>query len=451
MDVILLTRIQFALTASFHIIFPTLLIGLSAWLLYLNFKCLKPGKGALTAEVYGEMYDYWVRWFFLVFCMAALSGVLLSLQLDTSAGGLYEEAGSLLGGIRKTEQMVGLVFEAGFIGPMVFGRHKLSQKIHFTCTLLVFTGIYIGVCLILIRNSWMQTPSGYILENGQLLLGNIYEVIFNPSFIYRLTHMLLAGWITTACFIVGISAYRWIRLKDRQAIGPIRKGVRFIVVLSLLQIISGDLHGLNIQEYQPAKLAAIEGIWHTDTQVPFTLIGIPDQTTESNQYAVEIPYLASLLITHSPNGEIRGLNDFAPEDRPPVAPVFYAFRIMVAMGLIILFMGLWGWWQDKRQSSFSPAFLKLAIWLTPAGVIATISGWCVAEVGRQPWTIYGMLRTSNAVRSYGDNEMMISLITMSLITLSLGIAFIFFGIRALRSRPLLPEQNHPSYPLAVSP
>ncbi|OZG69744.1 hypothetical protein BTA51_29410 [Hahella sp. CCB-MM4] len=435
MDYILLTRIQFALTACFHIVFPALLIGLSAWLLYLNIRCIRPGtyKNIPNSVHFGRIYDYWVRWFFLVFCMAVFSGVLLSLQLDTSAGGLYREAGNVLGGIRKAELFVGLIFEGGFIGPMVFGRQKLSPRAHFISTSIVTLGIYLGVCLILIRNSWMQTPSGYIFQNNVMMLDNLYEVIFNPSFLFRLLHMVLAGWISTACFIAGVSAFRLKKLNEAEASGNIRLCVKVILVTSVLQLVSGDLHGLNIKKYQPAKLAAIEAVWHTGKQVPFTLFAIPDATTERNNFAIEVPYLASVLLTHSPEGQIQGLSDFPVQHRPPVLPVFYAFRVMLALGFLILSLGIWGCYSLWKSSHFSSRFLTCAVYLTPAGLIATISGWCVAEVGRQPWTIYGLLKTSHAVKNYGSNETLISLAAFCLISVFLGSVFIYFSRRLLTS------------------
>lgn len=391
---IILSRLQFGATASFHIIFPSLIIGLSFYLTAVKAMWLRTGN-----NLYELQYRYWCNFLGVAFIFAIVTGIVLSYQLDTLFNGLYDQTREVLLPIRKFEFLNLMLLEAGSIGIMVLGREKVGDRLHFIATLTFTLGVIVaGVC-ILSRNSWMQTPAGVVFENGDLMVEDWGSVILNPSFPYVFFHVILAALLSTAFVILGLSA--WYLLHDRH-LAFSRFGLKFTIVaisiLAPLQLLSGHLQGTNTRDHQPVKLAAIEGLWETTKGAPLVLFAIPDEQQETNHYALEIPGLASLVITHDLDGEVRGLKSVPPADRPNVPIVFFSFRIMVAAGILMLGLACVGLVLIRRRRLFSSTrFLRACLWMTPAGLIATIAGWCVAEAGRQPWVAYGLIRTVDVI------------------------------------------------------
>lgn len=390
-DPVLLARLQFGVTASFHIIFPCLIIGLAFYLAMVEALWLKTKR-----ETYRVQYRFWVKPFTVACVIGMISGLVLSFQLDTVFEDFYYKTAEILVPIRRVELANAVLLEAGALGVMRWGWQRVGNRLHFLATLMMVVGVLIsGVC-ILARNSWMQTPDGFVFVDGNFALSDWLDAIISPSFPYRFAHMLGAAFVSTAFFILGISA--WFLLKRRHvafAQYSLRVSLLAIVVLAPMQLLSGDLHGLNTAEHQPVKLAAIEGLWDTTAGAPLVLFGLPDNAAERNHHAVEIPRLASLIITHDTNGVIRGLKEVPKDERPNVPLVFFSFRVMVAVGLLMLVVGIVGWMLMRKQRLYqNRRFLRVCCLMTPSGLIATIAGWCVSEAGRQPWVVSGLLRTA---------------------------------------------------------
>lgn len=393
-DYVLLARIQFGLTACIHIIFPTLLIGLAAYILVMEGLWLKTQRA-----IYREQWQFWLRPFAAVFVLAVITGAVLSFQLNTLFGGLYEKTAAVLVPIRRIEFANAVFVLAGFFGVMVWGWRRFTPRAHFAAGLIVMLGIMISVVCVLARNSWLHTPAGYTLVDGEIQLSSLRQVLFNPSFPYRFAHMLGAALTSTAFVILGVCC-GYLLHNRHQAFARLglRAALAAAAVLVPLQIFSGDLHGLNTRDYQPAKLAAMEGLWETTEGAPLVLFAWPDSETESNRYSVEIPRLASLVITHDLNGRIAGLKAVPKDERPYVPMVFFSFRLMVGMGLLMLAVtGAGLFLLYKKRVDDCRWFLLLGRLAAPAGLIATIAGWCVTETGRQPWLIHGLVRTADAV------------------------------------------------------
>ncbi len=455
LDPLLLSRIQFAFTISFHIIFPSFTIGLAAWLVVLEALWLKTGK-----PIYMHIAQHWAKIFAVSFGMGVVSGVVLSYEFGTNWSELSRRGGNVIGPLLSYEVLTAFFLEAGFLGIMLFGWKRVPKGVHFFATLMVALGTAISAFWILSANSFMQTPAGFrIDELGVLHVADWWQVIFNPSFPYRFAHMVAAAYLTTAFIVAGIGA--WYILRERSVPhGRIMlgMGLSLLVWLAPLQLVIGDLHGLNTLEYQPAKIAALEAHWDTERGFPLILFAIPDPKAEKNNYEISIPALGSLILTHDWNGEIKGLKSFPPEDRPnPIIP-FFAFRIMVGIGMIMIAVGIVGsiLWLTGRLYG-SRWFLRTMVLVSPLGFLAVLSGWFVAEVGRQPWTVYGVLRTADAVSPVPGGSVLTSLILFVLVYgVVFGAGLYYIGKLVQRGpdeTPPVPEEGEADLshrPLAAS-
>jgi cytochrome d ubiquinol oxidase subunit I len=433
LDPLLLSRIQFAFTISFHILFPSFTIGLAAWLVVLEALWLKTGK-----PIYMEVARHWTKIFAVSFGMGVVSGVVLSYEFGTNWSEFSRLGGNVIGPLMAYEVLTAFFLEAGFLGIMLFGWNRVPRWVHFFASLMVATGTVISAFWILSANSWMQTPTGHVMgSDGVLHVADWWQVIFNPSFPYRFSHMVAAAYLTTAFMVGGIGA--WYILRDRSiAHGRIMlgMGLSLIVWLAPLQLLLGDMHGLNTLQHQPAKIAALEAHWETGSEVPLILFAIPDPKAETNHYEIAIPKLGSLILTHDWNGEVKGLKSFPPEDRPnPIIP-FFAFRIMVGIGMIMIALGLTGavlWFRGSLYTN--RLFLRAMQYAAPLGFLAVLSGWFVAEVGRQPWTVYGILRTADSVSPVPGGSILFSLV---LFVLAYGVVFgagIYYIAKLVRAGP----------------
>ncbi len=393
-DPIALARIQFAANISFHILFPTITIALGWILLFFKLRFR-----ATSDEKWMIAYGFWVKVFALSFAMGVVSGVTMSFQFGTNWPGYMMTVGNIAGPLLAYEVLTAFFLEATFLAVMLFGRDRVSDRMHTVATLLVAGGTTLSAFWILALNSWMQTPTGFEMINGQAHPTDWWQVVFNPSFPYRLAHMLIASGLTAAFLVAGLSAYKWLRNDRSPAVmAALRTGVYLAAMLIPVQIFVGDLHGLNTMEHQPAKLAAMEGIWSTQRGAPAVLFAVPNEATKENDYEIAVPKLASLYLTHNIDGEVKGLDEF-PNDHPPVKPVFYAFRVMVGVGMLMLFTSWIAAWQLKRRGEPSPWLARVLVGMTFSGWLAVLAGWYVTEIGRQPWLVTGVLRTADAASS----------------------------------------------------
>ena len=391
-DAVMLSRIQFAANISFHILFPTITIALGWVLLFFKLRFLRTGNDAWLSA-----YFFWVKVFALSFAMGVVSGVTMSFQFGTNWPGYMNTVGNIAGPLLAYEIMTAFFLEASFLGIMLFGRKRVGERMHTLATVLVAAGTTLSAFWILALNSWMQTPAGFEVIDGVVHPTDWFAVIFNPSFTYRLAHMLLASGLTVAFLVAGLSAYRWAR-GDRapDVAAALRTGVLLAAVLIPVQIFVGDQHGLNTLEHQPAKIAAMEGIWgEGETGAPALIFAWPNEAERRNDYAIGVPGLAALILTHDLQGELKGLDSF--EDHPPVLPVFWAFRVMVGTGMLMLAVSWLAAWQLRRRGEPSPFMARALVAMTFAGWLATLAGWYVTEIGRQPWLVTGVLRTADAV------------------------------------------------------
>jgi cytochrome d ubiquinol oxidase subunit I len=403
-DTLLLARAQFGLNIAFHILFPTITIGLAWILVYFRAQYARTGEPAWL-----ETYRLWVKVFALTFAMGVVTGIVMSFQFGTNWPGFMLKVGNVAGPLLAYEVLTAFFLEATFLGVMLFGMNRVPGWVHVTSTVLVAVGTSLSAFWILALNSWMQTPTGHGTVDGQLVAADWIQVIFNPSFPYRLTHMMLASGLTASFVVTGLSAWRLIKAPgDAAALRTLRTGIVIAAVLAPVQVFVGDLHGLNTLEHQPAKIAAVEAIWTTEKGVPLVLFAIPNAEKRRNDFAIEIPKGASLILKHDPDAELKGLDAFAP-DTAPVAPVFFAFRVMVGMGMLMIALSWLGAW-IMRKSAFPPRWL---LWtfacFTFSGWIATLAGWLVTEIGRQPWLVTGVLRAADAVGPVGGAQLGASL------------------------------------------
>jgi cytochrome d ubiquinol oxidase subunit I len=393
LDAVMLSRLQFAFTVAFHIVFPTFTIGLSAFIATLLVMWRRTG-----AERYRVLARFWTRIFAVSFAMGVVSGIVLSYQFGTNWSRFSEVVGNVVGPLIGYEVLTAFFLEATFLGVMLFGWSRVPPWLHVTSAVLVAVGTLMSSFWIISANSWMQFPAGHVVRDGIAYPADWLAAIFNPTFGWRLAHMVTAAYLTTAFVVMAVGArYLLAGRFDDHARTMLRMGVAMAAVLAPLQLVIGDQHGLDVAAYQPAKLAAIEGHWNGEEPAALVLFAVPNEAAARNDYAVSIPRGASLVITHSLDGRFRGLNDFAPEDRPPIALPFFAFRVMVGIGFAMIALALWGawlWWRGRLDGS--RAFLRLAALSWPAGFIALLAGWTVTEVGRQPWLAAGILRTGDA-------------------------------------------------------
>ncbi|MBM4222921.1 MAG: cytochrome ubiquinol oxidase subunit I [Gammaproteobacteria bacterium] len=390
-----LSRLQFAFTVSFHIIFPALSIGLASFLAVLE------GLYLYTRQsVYRGLYLFWIKIFSLCFGLGVISGVVLSYQIGTNWSLFSDKVSNVIGPLLGFEVLTAFFLESSFLGIMLFGWGRVTEKMHFTSTLIVAFGTILSAFWILSVNSWMQTPQGFsVLADGRLIPEDWFAIVFNPSFPYRLVHMLLGAYLATAFFVGGVSSYFLLKKKclEYSKIG-LMMSILMATVVGPLQMFVGDLHGLNTFEHQPCKVAAIEGIWETEKGAGLRLIAWPNMAEEKNDFEISIPYLSSLILTHSFEGEVPGLKNWPKEDRPHVATVFYSFRIMVGIGILMVALGYWSAYAAYRKKLFE---CRPILWswvaMGGSGIIAILCGWFVTEVGRQPYTVYGVLRTTHSV------------------------------------------------------
>jgi cytochrome d ubiquinol oxidase subunit I len=424
LDPIVLARLQFAANITFHILFPTISIAMGWFLLFFKTRFVVTGE-----QHWMDAYQFWVKIFALTFALGVVSGITMSFQFGTNWPGFMNTVGNVAGPLLAYEVLTAFFLEATFLGIMLFGRGRVSEGVHTLATWLVALGTTASAFWILALNSWMHTPAGFEMINGQAHVTSWFEVIFNPSFPYRMTHMLIASGLTGSFLLAGISAYRW--LKDDRAkdvMAALRTGVMVAAVLIPVQIVVGDLHGLNTLKYQPAKLAAMEGIWETQKGVPAILFAIPDKATQSNRYEIAIPKLASFYLTHDWNGEVKGIKEFG-EQHPPVGPVFWAFRIMVGVGLLMLAVSWFATYELKFKSSLSKRTAMVLVAMTFAGWVALISGWYVTEIGRQPWLVHGVLTTAQAASQVPASNIALSLamyLTLYVALLSAYVSVVFY-------------------------
>jgi cytochrome d ubiquinol oxidase subunit I len=391
-DLLLLARAQFGLNIGFHILFPSLTIALAWFLVYFRIRYARSGDAAWLAT-----YKLWTKVFALSFAMGVVSGITMSFQFGTNWPGFMNHVGNIAGPLLAFEVLTAFFLEATFLGVMLFGMNRVPAWVHIGATLLVAVGTLLSAFWILALISWMHTPAGHVTVDGVLIAGDWLQVIFNPSFPYRFAHMLLASGLTAAFVIAGLSAWRLLRAPgDVSALHTLRTGVLVAAVIAPLQIFAGDLHGLNTLEHQPAKIAAMEALWHTERGAPLVLFAVPNEDARRNDFAIEVPKAASLILTHELDGEVKGIDAFAP-DTPPVAPVFFAFRFMLALGGLMLVLAWSGAWFLRKGRAPAQWLLWAFAGCAFSGWLATLAGWIVTEVGRQPWLVTGILRTSHAV------------------------------------------------------
>ncbi len=401
-DALILARSQFGLNIAFHILFPSLTIGLAWYLVYFRAQYGRSGSPEWLS-----IYQRWTKVFALTFAMGVVSGITMSFQFGTNWPGYMAKVGNIAGPLLAYEVLTAFFLEATFLGVMLFGMNRVPPWLHMAATLLVALGTTLSAFWILALNSWMQTPAGHISQDGVLIAGDWVAVIFNPSFPYRFCHMLLASFLTASFVVAGLSAWRLLKAADDAlARRTLRVAVTVAAVLAPLQAFVGDQHGLNTLEHQPAKIAAMEALWKTEKGMPLVLVAIPNEKEKRNDYAIEIPRLGSLILKHDLDAEVKGLEAF--EDHPPVAPVFFAFRAMVGVGVLMIAVA-WLSLFLSRKKIFPAWWLWVLSGFTFSGWIATLCGWLVTEIGRQPWLVTGILRTKDAVGSVGPAELGASL------------------------------------------
>ena len=449
MDVLLLSRIQFAANISFHILFPTITIAMCWLLLFFRLRYAAT-RGTPDAAGWEAAYYFWTKIFALTFALGVVSGITMSFQFGTNWPGYMEKTGNIAGPLLGFEVLTAFFLEATFLGVMLFGRGRVSERVHLAATCMVALGTTMSAFWILSLNSWMQTPAGYEIIDGVFHVTSWFDVVFNPSFPYRLGHKLLASALTASFLMAGVSA--WQILKGTTNAGThkaLRTAVIFASVAIPLQIFMGDLHGLNTLKHQPAKIAAIEGIWHTEKSAPLTLFGLPNEKEGRTDYAVKIPKLASLILAHDIDAELQGLNEF-PHAHPPVSPVFWSFRVMVGVGMLMLVVA-WGMalllWRRRRTQAALPRFaLYILAGMTFSGWVATLAGWWVTEIGRQPFIVYGLLRTADTVAEHPVPLVMGTLIAW----LALYVVLLVSYIGVIRYMAEHPKQPAPEAPLPIA-
>ncbi|WP_419147575.1 cytochrome ubiquinol oxidase subunit I [Pseudoalteromonas 'SMAR'] len=405
LDTLMLSRIQFAANISFHILFPTITIALAWFLAFFKIK-----YDLTQHPVWLRAYRFWVKIFALTFALGVVSGITMSFQFGTNWPGFMEKVGNVAGPLLGYEVLTAFFMEATFLGIMLFGMKRVPPKIHTLATIIVAVGTTLSAFWILSLNSWMQTPTGFELRDGVVYPTDWFAIIFNPSFGYRLMHMLLASALTASFLIAGVSAYRMLKQDDKHAPKKtLQVALTVAALLTPVQAFVGDLHGLNTLEHQPQKVAAMEGVWETERGAPLLLFAVPNEEERRNNYAIGIPNLASLILTHEMDGEIKGLNEFKGE-HPPVKPVFYSFRVMVGMGMLMIAVALLTRFTLYRKGALPDWQLKVLVAMTFSGWIATLAGWYVTEIGRQPYIVSGVLRLEEAVTTLPSGNVLFTLI-----------------------------------------
>jgi cytochrome bd ubiquinol oxidase subunit I len=437
-DALTLARLQFAFTMSAHIIFPAFTIGLASFLAVLEGLWLYTGR-----DVFHSLFNYWKKIFAVSFGMGVVSGIVMSYQFGTNWSVFSDKTGPILGPLMGYEVMSAFFLEAGFLGVMLFGIDRVGKGLHFFATLMVAAGTLMSAFWILAANSWMQTPAGYAMNAaGQFVATDWWAVIFNPSFPYRFVHMVLAAYLTTAFVVGAVGALHLLR--DRANEGArvmFSMAMWMAAIVAPIQAVAGDQHGLNTLEYQPAKIAAMEGHWETGPGQPLILFGWPDMATETTRFKIEIPKLGSFILTHDWNGTVKGLKAWPRSERPNSTIVFWTFRIMVGLGLSMIAIGFWSLWLRFRRSLFeSPMLLRAVLLMGPSGFAAVLAGWITTEVGRQPYTVYGLLRTAQSASPIDAAAVGTSLIAFIIVYFLVFGAGTFYLLRMM-SKP--PEPHEP--------
>ena len=442
MDALILARMQFAANITFHILFPTITIALGWTLLFFRWRWLKTKDGAWL-----NAYRFWTKVFALSFALGVVSGITMSFQFGTNWPGFMEKVGNVAGPLLGYEVLTAFFLEASFLGIMLFGHGRVSERVHLAATFLVAFGTTLSAFWILALNSWMQTPAGFEVIDGQAHVTSWMQVIFNASFPYRLVHVLLASGLTVAFLLAGISAWQLLKgAANASTPKVLRVGLTLGAILIPLQIIAGDMHGLNTLEHQPQKVAAMEGVWETEKGAPLLLFALPDESQRKNHFEVAIPKLASLILTHDVNGEIRGLNDFQGQ-HPPVAPVFWGFRVMVGTGMLMLAASWLGLWRLRRAGWQAHEVPRIWLWglsaMTFSGWVATVAGWYVTEIGRQPYVVYGLLKTADVASNVASPWIALTL-TMY-VTLYLALIVAYVGVlKYMAEKPMPSTEDLPA-------
>jgi cytochrome d ubiquinol oxidase subunit I len=450
MDTLVLSRLQFAANISFHILFPTINIALCWFLLYFRVRGANAKSDSEKRE-WEEAYYLWTKIFALTFALGVVTGITMSFQFGTNWPGFMQRAGNIAGPLLGYEVLTAFFLEATFLGIMLFGRTRVSSGMHLFATLMVALGTTLSAFWILSLNSWMQTPTGYTIVDGKFHADSWMAVIFNPSFPYRLVHKLLASTLTASFLIAGLSAFQLLRgAANGGTRRALRAGVIAAAVVIPLQMVAGDQHGLNTLEHQPAKIAAIEGIWHTEKGAALTLIGWPNEKEQRTDFAVQVPKLGSLILGHDVDAQIKGLDAF-PNAHPPVAPVFWSFRVMVGMAFLMLLVSWWcGWTLWRKRGELSTLQLRVLSGMTFAGWVATIAGWWVTEIGRQPFLVYGLLRTADLVGDHATGTVLSTLVAYLLLYAFLLASYVLV-LAHMTSHPAQPTGNSPDSAKAAMP
>ncbi|ADT88709.1 cytochrome ubiquinol oxidase subunit I [Vibrio furnissii] len=438
-----LARIQFAFTVSFHIIFPAITIGLASFLAVLEWRWMKTGN-----SVYKNLYHFWCKIFAVNFGMGVVSGLVMSYEFGTNWARFSDFAGSVTGPLLTYEVLTAFFLEAGFLGVMLFGWHKVSRRMHFFATVMVAIGTLISTFWILSSNSWMQTPQGIEIVDGRVVPVDWFKIVFNPSFPYRLAHMALAAFLSTAFFVAASAAWHLLRgRKSAEVKKMFSMAMWMILLVAPLQAVVGDAHGLNTLEHQPAKIAAIEGHWENKPgeATPLILFGIPDMDAEKTRFSLEVPYLGSLILTHSLDKQIPALKSFAKEDRPNSTIVFWSFRVMAGLGMLMILSALTALWLRRKGKLYdTKLFHRFVLLMGPSGLIALLAGWFTTEIGRQPWVVYGMMRTRDAASNHDVLQMSITLALFVIIYFSVFTVGITYMMRLVGKGPTAVEQERVS-------
>ncbi|BEI25594.1 cytochrome ubiquinol oxidase subunit I [Vibrio fluvialis] len=438
-----LARIQFAFTVSFHIIFPAITIGLASFLAVLEWRWMKTGN-----PVYKNLYHFWCKIFAVNFGMGVVSGLVMSYEFGTNWARFSDFAGSVTGPLLTYEVLTAFFLEAGFLGVMLFGWHKVSRRMHFFATVMVAIGTLISTFWILSSNSWMQTPQGIEIVDGRVVPVDWFKIVFNPSFPYRLAHMALAAFLSTAFFVAASAAWHLLRgRKSAEVKKMFSMAMWMILLVAPLQAVVGDAHGLNTLEHQPAKIAAIEGHWENKPgeATPLILFGIPDMDAEKTRFSLEVSYLGSLILTHSLDKQIPALKSFAKEDRPNSTIVFWSFRVMAGLGMLMILSALTALWLRRKGKLYdTKLFHRFVLLMGPSGLIALLAGWFTTEIGRQPWVVYGMMRTRDAASNHDVLQMSITLALFVIIYFSVFTVGITYMMRLVGKGPTAVEQERVS-------
>ncbi|MFO1315787.1 MAG: cytochrome ubiquinol oxidase subunit I [Burkholderiales bacterium] len=460
-EALLLARIQFGFTVSFHIVFPAITIGLASYLAVLEALWLRTGR-----QVFQDLYRYWLKVFAVNFGMGVVSGLVMAYQFGTNWSRFSDFAGSVTGPLLAYEVLTAFFLEAGFLGVMLFGWKRVGPGLHFFATVMVAVGTLVSATWILASNSWMQTPAGYAIVDGRIVPTDWFTAILNPSFPYRLVHMVVGAYLATALVVGAAGAWHLLRGRDDEAIRTMTSMAMWMMLLvAPLQAFIGDQHGLNTLAHQPAKIAAIEAHWENrpGEGVPLTLVGWPDMAGERTLYAVEVPRLGSLILTHSWDGQFPGLKEYPPADRPNATIVFWTFRIMVGLGMLMIALGLWSAWARWRGTLYtSRPLLRLALAMGPAGVLAILAGWFTTEIGRQPWVVYNVMRTADAVAPHGAAALGVTLALFVVVYFVVFGAGLVYMLRLIAAGPAAPgdaaaeaggpgQPRQPMRPLSAAP